>query len=918
MRKFVTLLISALGLAGVIIFAANNGSGANGADTEAAVKGSVIINEIMASNSGSVLDESGENADWVELYNTTDQAVDMSGWGLSDVANAQGGIKWAFPSGFKIEAKSYAVIFCSGKNISDVTAVYQHTNFKLKSSGEYITLFDASSNAIDTASFTNMNSNCSYGLVAGNMTEWKEFTDPTPGYENSDEGRQVYLASLASSDVDILIDELMAVNSTTLADVDGEYSDWIEIHNPSDQDVNLTGFGLSDDINVPHKWTFSDVTIKAGEYLVVFASGKSELNGDQLHTSFRLDAQNENVVLSDRSGKLISSVTYEEQSSDVSYALDADNNWEACMKPTPGYANTDAGFAEFEKTTSLGQSGLIISEAMLSNESYAEAQDGECYDWIELYNGTSSDIDLNGYGLTDKTKNLLRWRFPEGTVIKAGQYLVVQASGKNITDTSAQYMHTNFKLSTTGVVIALSDPDGKLIDRLNVSMLSGGMSYGRLDGQSVYFKTPTPGEANSTGYAVIAEKPQIQLAAGIYDGPQTVEISVPEGATVRYTIDGSIPTESSTEYTGAFTVSKNTPVRARAFVPGQIESEVDSNMIFVGISHSLPVLSISIAPDDMYSNERGIYVKGSNSNNDLEVDKNRNYWQEWERPVHFEYFTPDGKLNYEVDAAFRIFGAYSRERNQKGFALIARSEYGASSLDYPFFSDRDCDSYKSIIFRAGGQDCTVTKVRDIVCTSIAGDYTTLETQAYVQAVLYVNGEYFGVYNIREKITKYFLQLHYGINPDNVDIIVGNNSALQGDNKEWKALNEWLETHSLANSENYEYFKSKFDIENAIDYLFSEMYVMNTDSGNIKMFREKTDTAKWRYLYYDFCWSLGSDYTRDPFVYWLNPAGHGVGKGFSTLIPRRLFENKRVCGPIYEAGRRTDKGWLFGGNVYSAL
>lgn len=164
--------------------------------------------------------------------------------------------------------------------------------------------------------------------------------------------------------------------------------------------------------------------------------------------------------------------------------------------------------------------------------------------------------------------------------------------------------------------------------------------------------------------------------------------------------------------------------------------------------------------------------------------------------------------------------------------------------------------------------------------------TTLEVQAYRQAVLYVNGEYFGVYNIREKVNKYFIGAHYpDYDIENLDLLVGNGSALLGDNKAWRELIDWCEETDFSDPENYAELESKIDVNSYIDWLICEMYVNNTDSGNIKFFRERSndpEKSKWKWIYYDFCWTfLGV--TRDSFETFTNPTGHGSGKAFSNQL-----------------------------------
>ena len=439
------------------------------------------------------------------------------------------------------------------------------------------------------------------------------------------------------------------------------------------------------------------------------------------------------------------------------------------------------------------------------------------------------------------------------------------------------------------------NPGGEIIDRFNLGKLPVGYSYGRKDGQLLYFNEPTPAAENKKGYAGLAAQPNILTTSGLYNAPVQVAVEVPQGVAAYYTTDGSEPNQESPRYTGPVMLSKmageempeGNVFRVRGYSDGMLPSAVSTGNYFIDSRHTLPIVALSTAPANMYDPKIGIYVRGDG--------ERANYAQEWERPVNFQLFDTDGRLLIDTDACFRVFGAYSRaEREQKGLAVIARGEYGDNRLRFPLFESRPYEEYKSVVLRASGMDSTVTKVRDMLATSIAGDGGILAVQAYKQCVLYINGEYFGVYNLREKVTKYFLEQHYGVNPENLDFLVGSGtssgSVLQGDTKEYKALLAYLESHALSDAENYAYIEERIDVDNFIDWLFAEMYFMNTDTGNIKYFRERREGSKWRWIFYDLDWGFAGS-SRNPFEYWLDPQGHGgSSKMFSTLLERKMFES----------------------------
>ena len=616
---------------------------------------------------------------------------------------------------------------------------------------------------------------------------------------------------------------------------------------------------------------------------------------DELHAGFALSSYQESVVLSNRAGRCIDAVDYENIPADSSYARTEGGSWEINAKPTPGFANTDEGYTQFQQTLSaaFASAKVYLSEAMTSNASLAEDSAGEFNDWIELCNRSDQTVDLTGWGLSDNTKNPYKWVFPEGTAIEPGEYLVIQASGKNAVD-EKKNIHTSFRLASAGESVILTDSQGKLTDRLSVGRLRDGMSYGKsAEGLPLYYQTPTPGSANGQGYPSVARSPVISLAAGFYWGTQQVTLEIPEGASVYYTTDGSEPTEKSRKYAAgeSIEVSATGPIRARAYVDGLLPSTIATSSYVINNPHSdqLSIICISTNYDWLFDEEDGIYVTGVGKTIE---SRDANFNKEIEIPAHVEIFDPQGNLQVSQELALRMFGAFSRRREQKGFALIARNIYGSNTIDYPLFENRDYDSYHSVILRAGGQDSTVTKLHDIVATNLVDGTTNLEVQAYRQCVLYIDGEYFGIYNLREKVNKHWVAQHYGYDPENIDLLVGNGSVLQGSNKEYKELIEWCSNTNFKSDENYAQLAAKIDIDNYIDYLISQMWVANTDTGNIKFFRERSsdpERSKWKWIYYDFCWSFIST-QRDSVSKLSNPDGHGVGQGFSTQLTRSCFQN----------------------------
>ncbi len=899
----------------------------------------VVLNEVMTSNKGAVADEFGNFPDWAEIHNTTDKALDISGYGLSD--DLLSAAKWTFPSGTVVEPNGYIVVFCNG----DASVGGLHAGFKLSATDDLI-LSTVSGSVIDSISLRSVDTGMSLGRGAEDASAWMQM-QPSPGYPNTAEGAAAYLATMsATSDesIGVYINEFMPSNASTIVGPDGSYCDWIELYNATNAPVDLGGYGVSDTTTQPLKYTLpKGTTIEPYGVLLIYCTGRETPEGAaQIEAPFGLNAYSESVVFSTPQGRILDSYDYTRAETDISWARNPDGSGEfqKNAQPTPGYLNTAAGLAAFMAESPFGTGDLVISEALNANYSYLKQPDGEYYDWIEIHNRSGSPISLAGYALSTNAKNPAKWVFPDIS-IDAGEYLTVLASGKNVADAQKKNnLETNFRLSGEGDVVFLFSPEAQILDKLQLPRAHKDVSYGRSDAQLMFYATPTPNEANGAGMTAYTEAPTFSLASGCYEGAQSVQIIVPEGANVTYTVDGSTPTESSTPYSGGVMVNKTTVLRARAFKGGLFASDAAgaTYVIYAGEDsiknhrHNLPVMSIVTDPKNLWDPDTGIYVVGNrfaeaageDNADHFTIDQGMdnpnatkaNFWQSWEKPVHFDLIDETGTLEYSDEGVIRIFGAFSRAKEQKGLSLIARPGYGNSTFQHAFFSNRPYTEYKSLVLRSSAQDATYSRIRDIVITSLLGDSdlglapeSQIAVQAYRQLVVYLNGEYWGVYNLREKISKNFIAQHYGIsNTDTIDILMGNGNekcVIAGNGfRDYTDMVDWADSHDLSNSVNYDYICSLMDVENFAAYTAAEIVVGNTDTGNIKYWRSTELDNKWRWLFYDFCWAMNrnddqedkysSGYRRDFFTRYFYEGGHGAGgaqnKGTSTRLVRALLKN----------------------------
>ncbi len=939
-RKLLVTVLLAVSVVALILYLTKGGGKVDDENL-----GQIEINEVMTSNKGTVPDETGDFPDWIEVYNNTDTKQDISGFGLTDELISAA--KWTFPEGSVLEPRGFLVVFCSG----DPTRGKMHTPFKLSASDEVI-LSSVSGKVVDSIALKPVTSGYSLGRSEEDTTAWKEML-PSPGYPNTTEGASEYLATLSASAEEtngVFLNEFMPSNASTLIGPDGAYCDWIELYNTTGAEVDLSGFGISDSPTQPLKYTLPAGTkIAANSVLLIYCTGRETPDGaDKIEAPFALAAYSESVVFATPAGRILDQYDYTRANTDISFARNPDGTgeWTTSSQPTPGYTNNNSGLEAFMKTLSYGKGDIVISEVLNANVSYLKQPDGEFYDWIEIHNTTGSPISLAGYALSNNAKNPAKWVFPDVT-LNAGEYLAVQASGKNVSDAQKKNnLETSFGLSADGDVVFLFTPDGTILDKLLVPKGHADVSYGRTDANLFFYAKPTPNEPNSAGMAGYATKPKITTLGGAFDSAQQVSIEVPEGCSVTYTTDGTVPTENASRYSGPITVSKTTVLRARAFKSGYNGSDTVSQtyVIYTGEStiqnhkYSLPVVSIVTEPGNLWDPDTGIYVIGTDyaaASGQLPTDtvmsagmQDPNWnlanfnaqpkshpdplGREWERDVHFDYIDANGTSLFSGDGVFQIQGQFSRNKEQKGFSLIAKGAYGDSMFNYPFFENRTATSYKSLVLRASAQDATNSRIRDNLMTTLLEEGNTglpeeraVVVQAHKQVVVLLNGKYWGVYDFMERIKEDFIASRFHLsNPDSVDMLFGNGNefcVLAGNGwKDYSDMVKWADTHDLSDPANYDYINSLMDTENYATYVAAEIIVGNSDSGNVKYWRSAEYDNKWRWIFYDFCWAMNRDdkysdtatvgFRRDFFSRYFHPDGHGAGKATSTQLIRALLKN----------------------------
>ena len=572
---------------------------------------------------------------------------------------------------------------------------------------------------------------------------------------------------------------------------------------------------------------------------------------------------------------------------------------------------------------------LTINEFMASNTTVFPDEDGEFQDWIEIYNGGDAAIDLDQYGLSDDVALPFKWRFPSVT-LNANSYLVVFASDKNRLSLP---LHLNWKISSAGEPIVLTRPDAVTVDQAPATALGPNVSYGRKpDGSATFqtFSTSTPGQTNDSGSSVFVSPPAFLLPGGFYTTTQTLTLSATlPGAEIRYTLDGSDPSAASSLYSTPLqivdrsnapmqfanirttgtqeangivpwlpplgNVYKGAIVRARQFSAG-ISSTIESQAYFVSPDAltrytGMPVASVIIATKDLFSASEGLYVLGPDPGVTVPY-VSANFQQSWEKPGQLEYFTPARQRVLNQHVGVRIQGDFSRAQPMKSLRLYSQPASGVSSFDYPLFATKPISNFQRLVLRNGGNDFWLTLLRDEVIQ--LGAPPTVLNQAYRPVAVFVNGEFWGLHNLRERIDEYFLNNNTGVDINNVDLLEINDPTVEvdaGDAANWNTLVGFVQTATLSSPADYATLQTLIDLPNFTDYILMNVWADNEDwpSKNVRVWRPHGAGGRWQWISYGAEASLGfpswSDVNFDTLEFLTSDAATEI-----PLLLRKLLEN----------------------------
>ena len=530
---------------------------------------------------------------------------------------------------------------------------------------------------------------------------------------------------------------------------------------------------------------------------------------------------------------------------------------------------------------------LVINELMQSNIDCVMDDLNDYPDsWVELYNLGTASINLKDYkiGVTDNATEA--WTLPNQTVgIK--QYVLVCC------DKEAKKLHTDFRLETGKGMELYLFKSGKVVDQVTglLKQPAPNISYGReTDGSETwgYQLTPTPKATNTGGICEhdhILGDPVFSEPGSVYAQKRTITLALslpegsPEGTVIRYTTNGSEPTlKNGIPYNGEIKVSTTKCIRARLFCDGWLSPRSTTHSyIFHGRDVTLPVISISTDQKYLDDSKTGIIANNT--------DKKR---EDWRRPLNIEFFFAEGEesqLNQLCET--RVSGGASRGAQKKSFAIYAHKRFGTKRFDYEFFPDQKpgLRDFKSLVLRNAGNDFDYLYMRDAIIQRTMATYTDLDWQAWRPAIIYINGVYYGMLNIRERANDNYVYTNYG-GLEDIDLLE-NGALKEGTYDNYNAFKTFYKRHGQTLAEYAEWM----DWQEYINLMAMNLYYHNQDfpGNNVVIWRPRAEGGKWRWIAKDTDFGLGL---------------YGSPASYNTIewIYNPNYDSDRAWGNTYEATR----------------
>ncbi len=688
----------------------------------------------------------------------------------------------------------------------------------------------------------------------------------------------------------IVISEACYKNLSLFADEDGDYEDWIKLKNTSSQSINLNEYYISDNDHLK-KHQLPNIELAPNKDCLIFASGKDKFENYQW----------ELIINASDQWKYNSIEDFE--NFDWTRTDFKDNHWKNGVGGFGFGDNDDAtittekyGFClrknfEIEDPSIIKKAALHIDFddafiAFINGKEVARSENlGDIGDNFSdltspafnrearVYQGGKPELFLLDSKLWKKhlkkginTLAILVVNIKlKSSDLSAIPYLSIasnNADSKNLPDwwdLENASIHTNFKLSKKEKIV-LSKSNGQIVDSLRLLKCDYNHSIAKVDSM-IYISKNSKKNTEETKTSCYNKKPELNYESGFYDKPiwlKCKEVSPSEK--VYYSLDGTNPNEQSNQLLDSLLIDSTCAIRLKTFGNNCHSSKTKNYSFFINVKHSIPVASIIAEPSDLWGDETGIYVKGKFANKSHPFE-GANFYKKNEVLCNFTFFDKFQKKQIHQNIGLKIHGGGSRTRPMKSLRLTARNIYGKSKITYPFFGDTSVHERKIILLKNAGQNFNETHLTDALLHQIVESTGNVDVQNYEPCVVYINGNYWGIHNIREKIGKHYLSEHYGFPADEFNILGGSGKfVLEGSDNGFYDLTKFVLANDMSVKSNFEKFENMVNLDNLIDYFATYIYTINKDwrrINNVKFWRhEKHNDGKWQFFLVDGDQTLG--------------------------------------------------------------
>ena len=738
----------------------------------------------------------------------------------------------------------------------------------------------------------------------------------------------------------LVINELMASNAGSVMSPAYNFDSWIELYNPTEQVVNLSGMYLSDDANNMKRWKLPDDigTIPAKGFFVLWL-GSDDIRSDQ--APFKLDCDGGTVFLSDRNGQLITSVDYPEALSRTAWArtTDGGNEWNWTANATPGATNATSVFASKRLPAPVVSEGSQILNGPLTvkvdipkgatlmyttdcsiPEKTITPDDGptEPYwkNWVRNSDGEGEDATC--FVCRDGDGNGNIGRITDGVGYNGSRGAIVHSIENPANDWDSQFFvytpghvwiagdkyHFRMKVKADKPSQISAQSHRTPGDYIHWSILDGNYNITTNWKTIDYEGTITEEQAGSTGAQTIAFNLNIDA--------QENNFYFDEIVWEQY-IDPSTTTNGSSRQSkdGVFTVNKTTNYVFRLFQDGYLPS-VPVTRSYIQTDNQFTIPIVSIVGDERYFTDPmwGIDVKGTNGKPGNGSDEPVNWNMDWDRPVNFSYISPDNEMLFNQDANISVSGGWTRGASPRSMKLKSNKVFdGLNHLDYSFFPQKPYIRSKALLIRNGGNDVWNHHARftdPALTTIVQRSGIDLDVQSTVQVAEYINGRFKGVLNLREPNNDKFVYANYGYDDEEIDMFE-NNTFKNGTDEAYQRLCQLAENSD--DTETFEEIKRLLDIDEFANYMAVELFLGNDDwpENNVKAYRSQND-GRFRFICFDLDYTF-NPWDRNSFTQVLdNNRSVKMVDLFINLLKndefRRLFIDtySLVAGSVFEKNR----------------